>query len=109
MNVMTFDPYTNRIPHGLLTDEERAALKATGGPWECRDPDSGKWVQFVNPKWFDSGVYRAVRKPLPVPQDGDVWVRFGASPYFFLAEPKDEHEAERIIAEGYRLFREVRA
>jgi hypothetical protein len=106
---MTFDPYTNRIPHGLLTEEEKAALEATGGPWECRDPDSGKWVQFVNPKWFDNGIYRAVRKPLPVPQEGDVWMktRNGAE-FWFPAMPNDP-EAGSIVADGYRLFREVKA
>jgi len=107
---MTFDPYTNRITSGLLTDEEKAALEATGGPFEYWNISVGKWMLCtVRPAFCPSDIYRAVRKPLPVPQDGDVWVRFGASPYFFLAEPKDEHEAERIIAEGYRLFREVRA
>jgi hypothetical protein len=106
---MTFDPYTNRIPHGLLTDEEKAALVATGGPWEYCTPLAFVWHPSPTPRWYTDCTYRAVRKSLPVPQEGDVWFRTDP-PHrnWFAAEPNDP-EAGSIIAEGYRLFREVKA
>ena len=105
---MTFDPYHNRIPHGLLTDDEKAALEATGGPWEwLTGRGSGEWRQLVNPRWFADDIYRAVRRPLPVPQEGDVWVRIGD--FYWLPAQTIEHHAEMMTANGYRLFREVKA
>ena len=105
---MTFDPYTNRIPHGMLTADEKAALEATGGPWEYCDPRQGMWQAVTNPDWLRDCVYRAVRKSLPVPQEGDVWVRTEPNfRHWFEAEPNDP-EAGRIIKAGYRLFREVK-
>jgi hypothetical protein len=62
-----FDPYSNRIPHGLLTDKEKAALEATGGPWEFWDDEDGEWRQIARPVWLEDDIYRTVRKPLPVP------------------------------------------
>jgi hypothetical protein len=102
---MTFDPYTNRIPHGLLTDDEKAALEATGGPWEFRYPISEGWIRLAAPEWSEGCIYRSVRKPLPVPQRGDVWV----APYgdWYVADPEDDVAKE--IAKRWRLFREVRA
>jgi hypothetical protein len=105
---MTFDPYTNRIPAGLLTDDEKAALLATGGPWEYRDPRYGVWNATSAPGRYGGFIYRAVRKPLPVPQEGDVWLR----PY-----EKGPRKAvlargvsvETAVASGWRLFREVKA
>jgi hypothetical protein len=106
---MTFDPYANRIPHGMLTEDEKAALKAAGGPWEYCNPRYVKWCIIDAPSWFNETIYRAVRRPMPVPQDGDVWFRTDP-PHrnWFAAEPNDP-EAESIVAEGYRLFREVKA
>jgi hypothetical protein len=99
---MTFDPYTNRIVQGLLTDEEKAALLATGGPWEFWD---NRWVRLVKPTFHVRDTYRAVRKPLPVPQRGDVWV----APYgdWYVADPEDDVAKE--IAKRWRLFREVKS
>jgi hypothetical protein len=107
---MTFDPHHNRIPHGLLADDEKAALEATGGPWEVCDPRQGMWQAVTNPDWFRDCVYRAVRNPLPVPQEGDVWIRVGSTrgTECFRVQ-HDDPEAGSIIAEGYRLFREVKA
>jgi hypothetical protein len=102
---MTVDPYTNRIMQGMLTEDEKAALLATGGPWEVCDPRQGMWQAVTNPGWFRDCVYRAVRKPMPVPQDGDVWVV--ASGKWYTAEPDDE--AGSLRTEGWRLFREVKA
>jgi hypothetical protein len=104
---MTFDPYHNRIPHGLLTEDEKAALVATGGPWEifC----DGRWGPPATTNWLHDAIYRAVRKPLTVPQEGDVWVRTDPHRrHWFKAEP-NEPEAGSIVADGYRLFREVKA
>lgn len=60
---MTFDPFTNRIPFGLLTEEEQAALQAQG-PWECHVQARG-WVDApAKPGWYNDTIYR--RAPLPV-------------------------------------------
>jgi hypothetical protein len=102
---MTFDPYHNRIPHGLLTDDEKAAMEATGGPWECLDALGRHRCFSDRPDgWFNDGIYRAVRKPLPVPQEGDVWVApHGYSTHLHGQDSRD------MIRKGYRLFREVKA
>ena len=58
---MTFDPYTNRIPHGLLTDEEKAALHATGGPWEYVSPLYPEdWTKTTENVRYKEYTYRAV-------------------------------------------------
>jgi hypothetical protein len=62
---MTFDPYTNLVPFGLLTEEEQAALKAHPGPWECYGVNA-KWKHRTRPDWVEFVVYRAVR-PAPEP------------------------------------------
>ena len=102
---MTFDPYTNRTPTGLLTDEEKAALEATGGPWEHFL--FGEWHPASSPRWSDDMIYRAVRKPMPAPQEGDVWIRIGD--FYWLPAQTIEHHAEMMTASGWRLFREVKA
>jgi hypothetical protein len=105
---MTFDPYHNRIPHGMLTDDEKAALEETGGPWEHFL--FGEWHPVSSPRWGDDMIYRAVRKPAPAPQDGDIWVRTSnwAAEFWLQAKPNDPLAAA-LIADGYRLFREVKA
>jgi len=103
---MTFDPYTNRIPNGLLTEEEKAALEATGGPFEYCTSLAFVWRPSPTPRWYADCTYRAVRKPLPVPQEGDVWVRFGD--FYWLPAQTIERHAEMMTANGYRLFREVK-
>jgi len=104
---MTFDPYTNRIMQRMLTDDEKAVLKATGGPWEIWDGDEGLWSTIFKPQWINNGIYRAVRKPLPVPQEGDVWVRprAGSAVEAVLARGVN---VEIAVASGWRLFREVK-
>jgi hypothetical protein len=104
---MTFDPYTNRIPHGLLTEDEKAALEATGGPWKYFW--SGEWVPARSPSWSDNMIYRAVRKPLPVPQEGDVWVRPCQEGAAIDAVRARGVNIEIAVASGWRLFREVKA
>jgi hypothetical protein len=60
-----FDIYTNRIPFGLLTGDERAALKAHPGPWEYWSK-ARQWIPCGAPYWFNGDLYRAV-KPAPEP------------------------------------------
>jgi hypothetical protein len=54
--------YENRVPFGLLTEAERAQLRAHPGPWEyyCY-----RWETFTSSPWDPMGVYRAAR---PQPQ-----------------------------------------
>ena len=63
---MAFDPTTNRIPFYLLTEDERAVLKAWPHGWTYylhgNYPD--KWVPFVIPLWERKVVYRGKPKPV---------------------------------------------
>jgi hypothetical protein len=106
---MTFDPYTNHTQHGLLTADEKAALEATGGPWKCCDSRDNVWELTYRPAWHYSCIYRAVRKPLPVPQKGDVWVQFNASGTVQCALTLPQADTASAVKLGYRLFREVKA
>jgi hypothetical protein len=53
---MTFDPMTNRIPWGMLTDDEKTVLKGCGGPWVVFNQLEG-WHP-CNPYWDSYAVYR---------------------------------------------------
>jgi hypothetical protein len=70
---MTVDMTNNRVPYGLLTDEEKAALhehENAGGEfeyWACNG-----WEQ-MKPTWFYNITYRPV--PLPKTQDVIAWDR----------------------------------
>jgi hypothetical protein len=70
---MTVDMTNNRVPYGLLTDEEKAALheheKAGGAFVFCGD-EVGMWHPAI-PVWTDEVVYRTV--PLPKTQDVIAW------------------------------------
>ena len=63
---MTFDIYNNRIPLGLLTDEEKAALQAHRGSFEfCNVTTLYQWRLITDPSsWFPGTSYRAVPEPL---------------------------------------------
>jgi hypothetical protein len=70
---MTLDMTNNRVPYGLLTDEEKAALHEhweAGGVVEyyCE----GVWFQYA-PSWLYNVIYRIV--PLPKTQDVIAWDR----------------------------------
>jgi hypothetical protein len=70
---MTIDMTNNRVPYGLLTDEETAALLAhekAGGEFKCYC--EGVWSK-CEPSWSNEGVYRTV--PLPKTQDVIAWDR----------------------------------
>ena len=65
------DMTNNRVPYGLLTDEEKAALyehEKAGGVVEyyCE----GVWFQYA-PSWLYNVIYRIV--PLPKTQDVIAW------------------------------------
>jgi hypothetical protein len=71
--IMTIDMTNNRVPYGLLTDEETAALLAhekAGGEFKCYC--EGVWSK-CDPSWSTEGIYRAV--PLPKTQDVIAWDR----------------------------------
>jgi hypothetical protein len=70
---MTFDIYTNRIPLGLLTEDEQAALKAHPGPWEYWSRTQ-QWKLCQEPSWFNVDLYRAVKPALePLWIAPEVW------------------------------------
>jgi hypothetical protein len=56
------DMTNNRVPYGLLTDEEKAVLKAhaeAGGEFvfTCGGED---WGELRSPNWLDNIIYRTV-------------------------------------------------
>jgi hypothetical protein len=68
------DMTNNRVPYGLLTDKEKAALhehEKAGGEFERYAPaDLGGWCYSI-PEWCDESIYRTV--PLPKTQDVIAW------------------------------------
>ena len=60
---MTFDPEQNRVPTGLLTADERAALEGAKYGWQKYR--YGNWKDVGSPVWFQEDIYRA--KPAPAP------------------------------------------
>lgn len=68
---MTFDIYTNRIPFGLLTDEEQSLLKAHNGAFEGYS--NGEWVHH-KPSWYPRSIYRAVREPVETVTEHLMWL-----------------------------------
>jgi hypothetical protein len=54
---MTFDVTTNRIPFGLLTQEEQATLKAWPHGWELFYWEIKEWKPY-DPTWFNGTIYR---------------------------------------------------
>ena len=65
-----FDLTTNRVPWGLLTDEEQAALKAWPHGWEFF-ATNWEWDTSHRPDWYSDVIYRAKPAPLPKPQSPD--------------------------------------
>jgi hypothetical protein len=73
---MTIDMTNNRVPYGLLDDDEWAALLAhekAGGEFKCYC--EGVWSK-CEPSWSNEGIYRTV--PLPKTQDVIAWDRLPA-------------------------------
>jgi hypothetical protein len=72
---MTIDMTNNRVPYGLLTDEEKAALhehEKAGGKFQARYSGT-MFVDPVEPTWHHNIIYRTV--PLPKTQDVIAWDR----------------------------------
>ena len=70
---MTIDMSNNRVPYGLLTDEEKTALhehEQAGGKFEYW---LGNGWEQLRPTWFYNITYRPV--PLPKTQDVIAWDR----------------------------------
>ena len=61
--MMTFDPEQNRIPTGLLTEGELAALMAAKHGWVRYA--FGDWLDTTTPMFSELVIYRA--KPAPAP------------------------------------------
>jgi hypothetical protein len=75
---MTLDMTNNRVPYGLLTDEEKAALKEHSenyGAFVLYAEDSKAWHP-TSPVWVNYYIYRTV--PLPKTQDVIAWDRLPA-------------------------------
>jgi hypothetical protein len=70
---MTFDPMTNLIQWGLLTDDEKAALKNCGGPWVVYNSLEG-WHP-CSPYWDFYAIYRQATPDI-IPASVD-WSCFG--------------------------------
>jgi hypothetical protein len=71
------DMTNNRVPYGLLTDEEKAALHEhwrNDGKFEYTYGE--KWNEVEAPSWGFASVYRTV--PLPKTQDVIAWDRLPA-------------------------------
>jgi hypothetical protein len=70
---MTIDMTNNRVPYGLLTDEEKAALhehEKVGGVVQHHQANT--WFNCA-PSWLHNVIYRTV--PLPKTQDVIAWDR----------------------------------
>jgi hypothetical protein len=68
------DMTNNRVPYGLLTDEEKAALrehKKAGGKFESWSDLSSAWFDFMPMHFYDGLIYRTL--PLPKTQDVIAW------------------------------------
>jgi hypothetical protein len=73
---MTIDMTNNRVPYGLLTDEEKAALhehEKAGGVFKVSYEAHLVWTIIPKPTWKSFNIYRTV--PLPKTQDVIAWDR----------------------------------
>lgn len=94
---MTFDPTTNRIPFGLLSEDEQTAL--IHWPHGCEiwwEDKENNWGFIVEPQWKHNFVYRAKPKPVVT----SVWLNVyptGASfPYESRASADSSADPDRI-------------
>jgi hypothetical protein len=111
---MTIDMTNNRVPCGLLTDEEKAALhehEKAGGKFLFTCGGDQDWEPLSSPNWLDNIIYRTV----PLPKTKDViaweklpdWVEWVARDmdeeiYARQAEPELEYEHWQGTAGMYR-------
>ena len=68
-----FDPTTNRVPFGLLSEDEQTALMHWPNGWEFYSFRKGKWGFLEQAAWIEDFVYRG--KPEPVVTS--VWYPIG--------------------------------
>lgn len=66
----SFDMFNNRVPFGLLSEEEQKALKKWKGDLEVYCSD-GNWSKIHNLIWHYNSTYRA--KPLPIIKPSINW------------------------------------
>lgn len=59
------DMSDNRVPFGLLTEEEQKALKGWDGVIAAYQT-TGNWINTLSPRWGTAITYRTVPKPIPV-------------------------------------------
>jgi hypothetical protein len=57
-----FDPTTNRIPFGLLSEDEQTALIHWPDGWQAYI--GCEWVSIASSNWTESVVYRGKPKPV---------------------------------------------
>lgn len=70
---MTWTPQNNRIPWGLLTPEEQAAMEAAKHGWEWFDYRNG-WLKKEHGVWIAGTIYRALPAPVVKPPvDPTIW------------------------------------
>jgi hypothetical protein len=108
---MTLDMTNNRVPYGLLTDEEKAALhehKKAGGVIELCTSDALGWGACVIAAWFNDTIYRTV--PLPAKtQDVIAWDRLPERIQWVAREEDEEvwaYEYEPHVELGWWSFDE---
>jgi hypothetical protein len=101
---MTIDMTNNRVPYGLLTDEEKAALhehKEAGGKFEYW---TGVMWYEAQPHQTFGRIYRAVHLPKTLTQDVIAWERLPAW-VEWVARDKDGtawgHERDPVPATGW--------
>ena len=81
---MTWTPETNRIPWGLLTEDEQAALQACEHGWVLYTK-KGAWKACASPS-HGSVVYRAK----PAPKKIVVWLHYDNECLWTVWAEKDE-------------------
>jgi hypothetical protein len=91
---MTFDPTTNRVPLGLLTQYEKQILMFADHGWQQYFEESCEWRDVDEVIWHVRSIFRA--KPAPVVKS--VWVN---------VYPADEFENEGIYVSPARADRKT--
>jgi hypothetical protein len=97
---MTFCPFTNRIPYGFLSVEEKKILKAEG-PWEIYTGDlESTWKQLCDPLWLPTTTYR--RKKVPVIDKKEIFCQPKFGGYYFNDHkyPVHTHKITYNIVDG---------
>ena len=67
---MNFDPTTNRVAFGLMTEEERAVMTSWPYGWEYFSGEKWHYSSMAS-RWSTAAVYRG--KPAPLVPDSIDW------------------------------------